>query len=117
MSDPDVFTIRDRLADGDKASDAALAALTRLEQRFEDAQDDSLRLLREKIDLMEKWVWLIKRPHPLSDAERLSEIADIVLRNCAPLTLDQLVEQSNSASISALGLRRILELAQSGQCD
>lgn len=58
--DPDIATICDRLADGDKASDAALAALSRLEERFEDAQNDSLRLHREKMDLMCKYIWLFK---------------------------------------------------------
>lgn len=58
--DPDIAIIRERLADGDKASDAALAALSRLEERFEDARSDSLRLHREKVDLMCKYVWLFK---------------------------------------------------------
>jgi len=58
--DPDFRLIREYLTTGDKSADAPLAALSRIEARFEDAESDSLRLHKDKIDLMTKYVWLAK---------------------------------------------------------
>jgi hypothetical protein len=53
-----LFTlIRDHLATGDKSADMPLVALSQIEQKLLDAEDDVKRLHNEKLKLLEKHVW------------------------------------------------------------